>query len=80
MSEQTIQNNLYSTDVSIVDKYTCFSLGATTLRDLYLSKRLNIPALPRTGNKKPDVLILDKVLLMRCDDGTPQKCLNYGSF
>lgn len=34
MSEQTIQNDLYSNPVSILDKYTCYSLGATTLRDL----------------------------------------------
>lgn len=31
MSEQTIQNALFSTEVSILDKYTCLNLGATTI-------------------------------------------------
>ena len=42
MSEQTIQNNLYSVPVTILDKYTCLSLGATTINDLIKSKQLKI--------------------------------------
>ena len=33
MSEQTIQDALYSTPVTILDKYTCLSLGATTINN-----------------------------------------------
>ena len=40
MSEQTIQDSLFSNDVSILDKYTCLSLGATTINDLMKSGKL----------------------------------------
>lgn len=40
MSEQTIQNDLYSYNVSILDKYECLNLGATTIRNLMSSKKL----------------------------------------
>ena len=40
MSEQTIQNSLFSNDVSILDKYTCLSLGATTISGLIKSGKL----------------------------------------
>lgn len=60
MSEQTIQNNLYSNPVSILDKYTCYSLGATTVRDL-ISQNLLKGVQPTVNlGKKPDVLIVDK--------------------
>lgn len=61
MSEQTIQNDLYSYNVSIVDKYECLSLGATTIKNLIEIKRIkkvNVKA--DIGDKKPDVLIIDK--------------------
>ena len=38
MSEQTIQNELYSIPVKISDKYICRSLGATTIKDLVFIK------------------------------------------
>lgn len=60
MSEQTIQNNLFSNPVSILDKYTCYSLGATTVRDLVAQNVLE-GVLPTINlGKKPDVLIVDK--------------------
>lgn len=61
MSEQTIQDNLYSIPVEIMDKYTCLSLGATTVNDLISSGKLNknIKVSKNLG-KKPDVLIVDK--------------------
>ncbi|MBO4235592.1 MAG: N-6 DNA methylase [Firmicutes bacterium] len=60
MSEQTIQNDLYSNPVSILDKYTCYSLGATTVRDLVAQKVLEGVPLTVNLGKKPDVLIVDK--------------------
>lgn len=60
MSEQTIQNNLYSNPVSILDRYTCYSLGATTVKDL-IAQDLLTGVLPTVNlGKKPDVLIVDK--------------------
>lgn len=60
MSEQTIQNELYSIPVTILDKYTCLSLGATTVKDLVDSGKL-IGVSPSVNHgKKPDVLIIDK--------------------
>lgn len=60
MSEQTIQNNLYSEPVTILDKYTCLSLGATTINDLIKSKQLKNLRLSKNFGKKPDVLIVNK--------------------
>lgn len=62
MSEQTIQNKLYSNNVQIMDKYECLSLGATTIKNLMDSKilkKVNISS--KNLNKKPDVLILDNI-------------------
>lgn len=60
MSEQTIQNELYSTNVSILDKYECLSLGATTIQNLIDSKILKKKRITKAlGRKKPDVLIID---------------------
>ena len=60
MSEQTIQNNLYSEPVTILDKYTCLSLGATTINDLIKSKQLICNKTSKNLGKKPDVLIINK--------------------
>ena len=60
MSEQTIQNNLYSVPVTILDKYTCLSLGATTINDLIKTKQLKNLRLSKNFGKKPDVLIVNK--------------------
>lgn len=60
MSEQTIQNNLYSIPVTILDKYTCLSLGATTINDLIKSKELKYVKVSKNLGKKPDVLIVNK--------------------
>ena len=40
MSEQTIQDGLYSIPVEL-DKYTCRSLGATTIKDLVKNKEIS---------------------------------------
>lgn len=60
MSEQTIQNDLYSNPVTILDKYTCYSLGATTVKDLMNQGTIKRRALSSNIGKKPDVLIVDK--------------------
>lgn len=60
MSEQTIQDSLFSNDVSILDKYTCLSLGATTINDLMKSGKLKQVKVSKNLSKKPDVLIINK--------------------
>lgn len=62
MSEQTIQDGLYSTPVQL-DKYVCRSLGATTIKDLVKNKEisgLTIKECERIRANRPDVLILNK--------------------
>lgn len=62
MSEQTIQNDLFSNNVTILDKYECLSLGATTIGDLIAGKRIacnKVKTAVRNKGKKPDVLIVD---------------------
>lgn len=59
MSEQLIQNSIFSTPV-IFDKYECYSIGATTVNNLIKSNIIKNVNLKRSlGNKKPDVLIID---------------------
>lgn len=61
MSEQTIQNDLYSYNVSILDKYECLSLGATTIKNLMEMKKIKKVNIKHgISDKKPDVLIIDK--------------------
>ena len=60
MSEQTIQDDLYSSPVTIMDKYTCLSLGATTINDLVRSGKLSGVRVSKNLGKKPDVLIIDR--------------------
>lgn len=60
-SEQMIQNDIYSENVSILDKYECLSLGATTVRSLINSniiKDYNVS--DSLARKRPDVIIVDK--------------------
>lgn len=62
MSEQTIQDGLYSTPVHF-DKYTCRSLGATTIKDLVKNKEISGLTINESNSihaKKPDVLILNR--------------------
>lgn len=60
-SEQIIQNEIYSKNVTILDKYECFSLGATTVSSLIKSKIIKNYLVPKKiSNKKPDVLIINK--------------------
>lgn len=60
-SEQVIQNEIYSNNTTILDKYECLSLGATTIKSLMASKiikKCNINE--KLARKKPDVLIINK--------------------
>ncbi|RHN00130.1 HsdM family class I SAM-dependent methyltransferase [Dielma fastidiosa] len=62
MSEQTKQNDLYSNTVTILDKYECLSLGATTIGNLIDEKRIvckKVKTAVKNKGKKPDVLIVD---------------------
>ena len=62
MSEQTKQNDLYSNTITILDKYECLSLGATTIGNLIDEKRIlckKVRSNIRNKGKKPDVLIID---------------------
>ena len=62
MSEQTIQNGLYSIPVQF-GKYTCRSLGATTIQDLVKNKEISGLTVKECKNihaNKPDVLILNR--------------------
>lgn len=62
MSEQTIQDGLYSIPVQL-DKYTCRSLGATTIKDLVKNKEitgLTAKECKDIKANKPDVLVLNK--------------------
>ena len=62
MSEQTIQDGLYSIPVQL-DKYVCRSLGATTIKDLVKNKEvtgLTIKECDKIKANRPDVLILNK--------------------
>lgn len=61
MSEQTIQEGLYSIPVKF-GRYTCRSLGATSIKDLVVSNEVS-GITPKESEsikaKKPDVLILN---------------------
>lgn len=75
MSEQLIQNSIYSTPV-IFDKYECYSIGATTVNNLMKSNIIKNVNLKRSlGNKKPDVLILDdnKNVIIYVEQKIPSK-------
>ena len=75
MSEQLIQNSIFSTPV-IFDKYECYSIGATTVNKLIKSNIIKNVNLKRSlGNKKPDVLILDdnKNVIIYVEQKIPSK-------
>ena len=55
-----MQEDLYSIPVTILDKYTCLSLGATTINDLIMTGKLTGIRVTNNLGKKPDVLIVDK--------------------
>ena len=62
MSEQTIQDALYSNPVEF-GKFICRSLGATTIKDLVQSKEMSgitAKQCEKISAKKPDVLILNQ--------------------
>ena len=62
MSEQTIQDGLYSSPEKF-DKYLCRSLGATTIKDLVKNREISGLTLRECNGitaNKPDVLILNR--------------------
>jgi type I restriction-modification system DNA methylase subunit len=77
MSEQTIQNELYSNPVEF-GRYVCRSLGATTIKDLIQSKEIagiTLKQCDKIKAKKPDVLILNqnKEIVVFIEMKTPQE-------
>ncbi|NMB44125.1 MAG: N-6 DNA methylase, partial [Clostridiales bacterium] len=75
-SEQIIQNEIYANNVTILDKYECLSLGATTIRSLIDSKIIkNYSVSSDIAKKKPDVLIInkEKEVVIYVEQKTPQK-------
>ncbi len=62
MSEQTIQDGLYSIPVEL-GKYICRSLGATTIKDLVKNKEISGLTVKECNGiraNKPDVLVLNR--------------------
>lgn len=62
MSEQSKQNELFSNNVTILDKYECLSLGATTIGNLIDEKYIDCNKTKKrikNKGKKPDVLIIN---------------------
>lgn len=59
-SEQMIQNEIFSNNTTIFDKYECLSLGATNINNLMKSGIIKEYTVDRKiGFKKPNVLIID---------------------
>lgn len=57
MSEQTIQDGLYSIPVRL-DKYICRSLGSTTIKDLVKSKEISGLTLKECNNIKARIILI----------------------
>lgn len=75
-SEQLIQNELFASNVHILDKYECFSLGATTISSLMKSRYIKKFSINKSLlRKKPDVLIIDsnKNIIIYCEQKHPAK-------
>lgn len=75
-SEQMIQNEIYSNNTTILDKYECLSLGATTINNLMKSSIIKEYSVNnKIGSKKPDVLIIDseKNVIIYVEQKRPSK-------
>ena len=75
-SEQMIQNEIYSNNTTILDKYECLSLGATTINNLMKSAIIKEYSVnKKIGSKKPDVLIIDseKNVIIYVEQKRPSK-------
>lgn len=75
-SEQMIQNEIYSNNTIILDKYECLSLGATTINNLMRSSIIKEYSVNKqVGIKKPDVLIIDseKNVIIYVEQKRPSK-------
>ena len=79
ISEQMIQNSIYSKNLTILDKYECLNLGATTIRSLIETRTIkNYKVEKKVADKKPDVLIIDKdkEIVVYIEQKTPSKLKN----
>ena len=75
-SEQMIQNEIYSNNTTILDKYECLSLGATTINNLMKTSIIKEYLVNnKIGSKKPDVLIIDseKNVIIYVEQKRPSK-------
>lgn len=75
-SEQMIQNEIFSSNTTILDKYECLSLGATNISNLMRSGIIKEYTIDRSiGLKKPDVLIIDseKNVIIYVEQKRPSK-------
>lgn len=79
LSEQMIQNSIYSKNLTILDKYECLNLGATQIKNLIETgtiKKYKVGK--KTERKKPDVLIIDKdkEIVVYVENKTPKELKN----
>lgn len=75
-SEQLIQNEIYTNNVTILDKYECYSIGATTITSLIKSQIIkDFTVSKKNKNKKPDVIIInkDKEVIVYVEQKVPHK-------
>lgn len=75
-SEEVIQNEIYSDNVVILDKYECLSIGSTTVNSLIKSKVIKEYSVSNEmGKKKPDVLIINnnKEVVVYVEQKVPNK-------
>lgn len=78
-AEQLTQNEIYSQNLTILDKYECYSLGAVTIKNLMETKIIKEHKIKKTfEKKKPDVLIVDKDnnVVVYIEQKTPNKLKN----
>lgn len=79
LSEQMIQNSIYSKNLTILDKYECLNLGATEIKNLIETgtiKKYKVGK--KIERKKPDVLIInkDKEIVVYVENKTPKELKN----
>ena len=78
-SEQMIQNSIYSKNLTILDKYECLNLGATSIKTLIETGTIKKYKVGENAKeKKPDVLIIDKdkEIVVYVENKRPRKLKN----
>lgn len=76
MSEQIVQNKIFSYNVTILDKYECINLGATTINQLIKNGTIKKQSISKNiQNKRPDVLVInkDKEVVLYVEQKKPDK-------